>query len=135
MKLVSVYDQPMAPFVLYQLLEEREHHQCISHKAMPDFMEHVRFVYSKPYLAWYLVEEGGEFIGATYLTKQREIGIFLFKKFQGKSLGAKAIELLMQTHPGRFLANIAPTNPGSSEFFKNLGFKLIQHTYELEVAR
>ena len=135
MKLVSVYDQPMSPEVLFQLLQEREQHQCISHKAMPNYLDHIRFFYSKPYLAWYLVEEGGEYIGATYLTRQREIGIFLFRKHQGKSLGAKAVQLLMDAHPGKFLANIAPTNPGSSEFFKNLGFKLIQHTYELEAAK
>ena len=132
MKLIDVYKHKKSAELLYQLLQEREQHQCISHKELPSFINHLRFVDSRPYLAWYLVELRGTVIGATYLTRQREIGIFLFRKHQGKSLGAKAVQLLMDAHPGKFLANIAPTNPGSSEFFENLGFKLIQHTYELE---
>ena len=132
MKLIDVYKHKNSAELLYQLLQEREQHQCISHKELPSFINHLRFVDSRPYLAWYLVELRGTVIGATYLTRQREIGIFLFRKHQGKSLGAKAVQLLMDAHPGKFLANIAPTNPGSSEFFENLGFKLIQHTYELE---
>ena len=131
MKLIDVYNHKSSATLLYLLLQEREQHQCISHKQLPSFIDHLRFVDSKPYLAWYLVEQRGTVIGATYLTRQREIGIFLFKEHQMMGYGAKAIELLMEAHPGRFLANIAPTNPGSSEFFKNLGFKLIQHTYEL----
>lgn len=132
MKLIDVYKHKNSAELLYQLLQEREQHQCISHKELPSFINHLRFVDSRPYLAWYLVELRGTVIGATYLTRQREIGIFLFREHQGKSLGAKAVQLLMDAHPGPFLANVAPTNPGSSEFFKNLGFKLIQHTYELE---
>ena len=131
MNLIDVYKHKNSAELLYQLLQEREHHQCISHKELPSFINHLRFFDSKPYLAWYLVELGGIVIGSTYLTKDREIGIFLFKEHQGKSLGAKAVQLLMDTHPGRFLANIAPTNPGSAEFFRNMGFKPIQHTYEL----
>ena len=135
MRLIDVYKHNESAQLLYRLLQEREHHQCISHKTLPPFDEHWKFIVSRPYLAWYLVEQRGTIIGATYLTKQREIGIFLFRKHQGKSLGAKAVQLLMDAHPGKFLANVAPTNPGSSEFFKNLGFKLIQHTYELEAAK
>ena len=131
MNLIDVYKHKNSATLLYQLLQEREQHQCISHKELPSFINHLRFFDSKPYLAWYLVELGGIVIGSTYLTKDREIGIFLFKEHQGKSLGAKAVQLLMDTHPGRFLANIAPTNPGSAEFFRNMGFKPIQHTYEL----
>ncbi|CAB5221003.1 GNAT domain containing protein [uncultured Caudovirales phage] len=131
MKLIDVYKHKNSAELLYQLLQEREQHQCISHKELPSFINHLRFVDSRPYLAWYLVELRGTVIGATYLTKQREIGIFLFTQHQMMGYGAKAVQLLMQTHPGMFLANIAPTNPGSAEFFKNLGFKHIQNTYQL----
>ena len=132
MKLIDVYINPRTVYLLYELLLERESHQCISHKEMPSMAQHLAFMRSKPYLAWYLIEHDGQIIGATYLSKQREIGIFLFKAHQMKGYGAKAVQLLMEAHPGRFLANIAPTNPGSSEFFQNLGFKHIQNTYELE---
>ena len=131
MKLVDVYKHKNSAELLYRLLQEREQHQCISHKALPSFINHLRFVQSKPYLAWYLVELGGEIIGATYLTKHREIGIFLFNEHRYMGYGAKAVQLLMDAHPGPFLANIAPTNPGSAEFFHNLGFRHIQNTFAL----
>ena len=135
MNLVNVYDVEDAAKLLYELLLEREKHQCISHRAMPDYLQHVKFFKSQPYRAWYLIMDGSVCLGATYLTMQREIGIFLYRRHQMKGLGAKAVQLLMQAHPGKFLANIAPSNPGSSEFFQNLGFKLIQHTYELEAQK
>ena len=59
--------------------------------------------------------------------------IFLNKKIQGKGIGFKALKLLIDKNPRkRYLANVNPKNKKSSYFFKNNGFNLIQHTYELE---
>lgn len=134
MKLLNVYQTPGSVDTLYALLLERTQEQSISHKGAVHIGDHIDFVNSRPYLAWYLIEHEAETIGATYLTHQREIGIFLFKEHQGQSLGRQAVALLMAAHPGRFLANIAPTNPGSYEFFKNMGFRHIQNTLELHEA-
>jgi RimJ/RimL family protein N-acetyltransferase len=129
-KLIEVEPSNLATLqILYRLLEERDPETNISHKEMPSFEEHVRFVAKREYLAWYLIEHDGEYIGATYLTRAREIGIFLFKAHQGKKLGRKAVEMLMERHPGKFLANMNPSNSKSARFFRNLGFDFIQCTY------
>ncbi|RZD45223.1 MAG: N-acetyltransferase, partial [Thaumarchaeota archaeon] len=72
-------------------------------------------------------------VGSIYLTKNNEIGIFLIKKNQSKGIGVNALKLLMKKNlKVRYLANVNPKNKKSIEFFKKNGFKLIQHTYELE---
>ena len=117
---------------LYDLLEERKPVTYISHKKMPTYEEHVNFVKSSPYSKWYIIEVDEERAGSIYLTKQNEIGIFLNEGLQEKGIGSNALNLLIGKNPDlRYLANINPENKKSIEFFKKLGFTLIQYTYEL----
>ncbi len=118
---------------LYKLLTERDPRANISHKEMPSYEEHVKFVLLKPYTKWYVILLDGDKIGSIYLSKKDEIGIFLSKNIQGKGIGNCAINLLEKKNPRkRYLANVNPKNKNSSKFFKKNGFKLIQHTYELK---
>ena len=117
---------------LYELLSERDSVANISHKKMPTYNEHVKFVTSKPYLRWYVVFYNDKKSGSAYLTKQNEIGIFVKKELHGKGIGSQILELVMEKNgSGRYLANISPKNKKSIKFFKNHGFNLIQYTYEL----
>ena len=117
---------------LYNLLDERKPVTYISHKKMPTYEEHVNFVKSSPYSKWYIIEVDGERSGSIYLTKQNEIGIFLNEGLQEKGIGSNALNVLIGKNPDlRYLANINPENKKSIEFFKKLGFRLIQYTYEL----
>ena len=100
---------------------------------MPTWREHVRFVRSKPYKAWYLISDApGHYAGGIYLSKMDEIGVFLFKNFQKLGYGSQAVSLLMKKHRAvkRFLANASPLNDRSIQFFKSMGFGHIQNTYE-----
>ena len=118
---------------LFDLLEERDSTANISHKKMPTYNSHIKFIKSKPYSKWYIIFRSKEKIGSIYLSKNDEIGIFLSKKFQGKNVGNFALNELMKKNPRkRFLANVSPKNKKSLQFFKNNGFKLIQYTFELE---
>ena len=104
----------------------------ISHKKIPTYYEHVKFVKSKPYSKWYVLENSKTKIGSIYLSKNDEIGIFLKKKYFSKGFANKALELLIQKNPrDRYLANVNPKNIRSIKFFKKNGFKLIQYTFEL----
>ena len=116
-------------YYLYALLKERELSQSISHRVMPGYLDHIDFVDSRPYYAWYFIEHDGHVSGSIYLSKQREIGISVFKKDQKQGVATWAIKELMDIHPGKFLANINPDNIASANLFKKFGFKLIQHTY------
>ena len=131
MHLISAYECPGdGQWVTYCLLSERDASVNISHKAMPCLGEHIKFFESKPYEAWYLIVET-EPVGACYLSKQNEIGVQVFKRDQGKGYGRAAVQELMRLHGSRrYLANINPHNERSAKMFKDLGFGLIQHTYE-----
>ena len=117
---------------LFELLKDRDPRANISHKKMPSYNEHLKFIKSKPYTKWYIILKSKDRIGSIYLSKNDEIGIFLSKKYQGKNIGNDALKELIRKNPReRYLANVNPKNKKSSIFFKNNNFKLIQHTYEM----
>lgn len=117
---------------LYNLLKERESTTNISHKKMPTYSEHVKFVSSNSYFRWYIIEYQGKKSGSIYLSKNNEIGIFIKNSSQGNNMGQTVLKLLIQKHPrSRYLANINPKNKKSIKFFKKNGFNLIQYTFEL----
>ena len=135
---VDVYSEPSAPQVLYELLGERKPYMNISHKEMPSYEAHCTFFASRPYEAWYLIaydaapaERARSFVGTIYLTRQREVGLFVFERHRGRGFGRVALAALRLAHPGRILANISPRNEASQHFFARNGAKLIQMTYEL----
>lgn len=115
----------------FQLLQEREPNQNISHKRMPSWDEHCDFIRSSPHQAWYwFASDHGQPAGCVYLSKDREIGIGVLKQHRGHGLAKQAIQELMTLHPGRFLANIHPQNSESTRLFHKLGFHFLQVTYE-----
>jgi RimJ/RimL family protein N-acetyltransferase len=132
-KLVSVYRLPKrAPQVLYQLLQERTPDVNISHRQMPSWKEHLNFISRRPYAAWYVIMSGDKHVGAAYLTRFDEIGISILQEHRKSGYGHQAVRLLMREHPRKkYLANINPRNSKSIRLFERLGFRLIQHTYEL----
>ncbi len=117
---------------LYNLLKERDSNVNISHKKMPTYNEHIKFVASKPYFRWYIIEYNNKKSGSIYLSKNNEIGIFVKKSFRGNKIGENAMKLLIQKYTkSRYLANVNPKNKKSIKFFKKFKFKLIQNTFEL----
>jgi len=121
---------------LYELLEERKSITYISHKKMPTYEEHVKFVRSRPYSKWYIINVNGEKAGSIYLTKQNEIGIFVSEQLQKKGVGSNALNALIEKNVGlRYLANINPENRKSVDFFEKSGFRLIQHTYKITIDK
>lgn len=141
MKLVDVYAVSQAPELLWVLLAERPVENRISHQVMPSREEHDDFVTSTPYRYWYLIEEGGAFVGDLCVTELNEIGVSILREHQRRGYGSEAINLFVQTHEplpaipakrnARWLANIAAGNEGSKTFFGRLGFERIQETWAL----
>jgi RimJ/RimL family protein N-acetyltransferase len=122
-KLSDVYSHPGSNDVLYDLLREREPHESISHRSMPTWRQHCRFVDSRPYLDWRIVVHEGLPRGAVYLTKQRELGVGILKEHRGHKFASRALSKLMEMHAGgHFLANINPANQASIALFLKLGF-------------
>ena len=119
---------------LHNLLAQRNSIVNISHKRMPTWEEHVKFVKSKPYSKWYIIYNKDEKIGSIYLSKQSEIGIHLLKKYEKESIHLESIKKLMLLNSKiKFRANISPKNKNYIMLFEKLGFKMVQHTYELDL--
>lgn len=130
--LESVYNHSGYIKILYDLLKERTPEQSISHKEMPNYVQHAEFVNSRPYFRWYFILYEDQIVGSVYLTYEREIGIFIFNRFKRRGFGEQAVRMLMSTAPGKFLANVNPQNEASRKLFEKLGGQLIQVTYELK---
>ena len=117
---------------LYKLLSERKSYENISHKKNPTFAKHLKFIRSKPYSKWYIIYYMKEKIGSTYLTKQDEIGVHFKEQNVTNKIRSDVLKMVMTKNPrNRYLININPRNKNMKNFIKNKGFKLIQHTFEL----
>ena len=123
---------------LYELLSVRKPNENISHKKNPTYAKHVNFVMSKPYSKWYIIYYRKQKIGSIYLTKQDEIGAHFKelpkqqKQYPEMDLWLHVVKMIMKKNPrNRYLVNINPKNTRMKNFLKNVGFKLIQHTYEM----
>ena len=116
---------------LYKLLKNRTLKTNISHKFLPSYSQHVKFVKSKPYSKWYIIYYGNQKCGSIYLSKQNEIGMHLQKKHNTLKIKNESLNAIIQKNPRyRYLVNINPKNKELIKFFKNNNFKLIQYTYE-----
>ena len=118
---------------LYDLLEERNSISNISHKKMPTFKNHLKFVSSKPYKKWYIIKMSTNSIGSIYLSYQNEIGFFLKKEYDDAKIANFIIKLFMKKNPlDEYFVNISPRNTKLIKFYKDLGFSLLQKTFKLE---
>ncbi len=59
--------------VLYDQLKNREYD--ISHKFLPRFQDHIKFVKSHPYLHWVMILKDGSPIGNFYIQEDNSVGL------------------------------------------------------------
>jgi len=119
---------------LYWILGQRNTETNISHGKMPTFKKHEKFVASKPYKKWYVIKFLDERIGSIYLSYQNEIGLFFKKEYSKTMIANYVLKFFMKKNPQqRYFVNINPRNKKSIKFFTKNGFKILQHTYKLEI--
>lgn len=125
--------------ILYEMLMERDVQLGISHKGMPTWYEHKKFVASLPYKDWCFIRKMAAgyapvILGAVYITDDWEIGIQILKDHQRQGYASWAIREMMarHNHMQPFRANINPRNAASIALFRKLGFKDLQLTLQLE---
>jgi len=117
---------------LYDLLKNKDPNANISHKKMPSYDEHVKFVMSKPYTNWYIIEYDKTKVGAIYLSKQDEIGISISNDYEYDQIVKPALKLLMKLNQRkRYLANTSPKDIRSQEFLLKNGFTGLEYVYEM----
>lgn len=117
---------------LYQLLKERDSKVNISHKKIPTYSQHKRFVLSKPYRKWYVIIYDNDKIGSIYLTDINEVGTHLRKEYDKEPIKKQVLKKIIKIDSKkRYLVNLSPKNKSALKFFKSQGFDLLQYTYEL----
>jgi len=118
---------------LYELLKNKDPNSNISHKKMPSYDEHVKFVMSEPYTIWYIIEYDKKNVGAIYLSKRDEIGISINNDSEYDQIVKIALKLLMELNPRkRYLANVSPNDVRSQEFLLKNGFTGLEYIYEIK---
>ena len=118
---------------LYELLKNKDPSTNISHKKMPSYDEHVKFVMSKPYTNWYIIECNIKNVGSIYLSKRDEIGISINNDFEYDQIAKMALKLLMKINPRkRYRVNVSPKNIRLQEFFLKSGFTGFEYVYEMK---
>lgn len=132
---------------LFELLQEREKDESISHKEMPTYLEHIKFVQSDPYERWFIIfdEDEHDIVGSVYITKKNEIGIAIYKNCSRRGYAKAVLSKFNVMHSvldnfsyytrSPFYANINPANTKSIALFEQAGFKHIQNTYKLDLIR
>ena len=116
---------------LYELLKERPDNINISHKEIPSYEQHKKYVSSKPYDVWFIIWKNSIRVGSIYKTKLGEIGIFVKKEYQRQGIAKNTIPMIYGYGVGNNIANVNPLNIKSICLFKQLGFEHIQNTYKL----
>ena len=121
---------------LYELLLQRKKIVNISHKKMPTYEEHVKFIESEPYSKWYIIQIDDKKIGSIYLTKENEIGIHFFTQYEESERFQNVIkEFFLKEPREKFFMNVSPKNEKYIDLAKKLGFHLVQHTYERDESK
>ena len=114
---------------LFNHLKERDPRENISHKKMPTYDEHVKFVLSKPYSKWYIIFEKNKKIGSVYLTNADELGLHLKKEYFRESMLKEILECLMKNEQNkRFVFNVSPRNKKFMKFLQKNGYVISQQT-------
>lgn len=135
-RLVSVYRSADAARVLFELLNERTRTESISHQRMPTWSRHRAFIRSRPYRAWYLIQDRDEPVGSVYLSMNYEIGLFIFRRYRGRGYASEALQQLIRRNRLRkAFVNINPRNRPGLGMIKRLGGQHIQNTYRLDVRK
>jgi hypothetical protein len=117
---------------LYYLLEGRPEEESISHKSMPSFIEHAKFLDSNPYKFHFVIYDNYNPIGVLYISHKNEVGIHFIKDIEGKEREESfeaLVDFILRTKEKLFF-NVSPKHKLLNKILKNKGLLTIQHTYE-----
>jgi len=125
--------------ITYDLLLQRRH--GISHRLAPVFEDHVKFVNSNPYRAWYLAMNNQKAVGTFYLSKENTIGINISEINYEQTVAAiinyvknnySPLPEIKSVRASIFTINVLPTNLSLIKILEKLDKEIIQICYALE---
>tara|TARA_B100000963_G_C22562522_1_gene642097 strand:- start:956 stop:1420 length:465 start_codon:yes stop_codon:yes gene_type:complete len=139
LRLIKVNDKRSHANTLFTILKNRKKKENISHKKLPTLSEHIKFIKSKPYRYWFIVEKEKKLLGTLYITRNNVISIKLLKKNKKifielltyVSKNIKPLGLIPTVRNPNFSINLSPENKYYANLLLNIGAKKIQETYLL----
>ena len=114
---------------LYEMLKERDSTVNVTHQKLPLFNEHLEFIKSKPYDAWYIIEIESKQVGHIYIDNENRIGWFIKREFKGFGFVIPAFEELKILHIRKnYLGKVNPNNFEAQNLLTKLKF-VLKNTY------
>ena len=123
---------------LYDLLKKRNYN--ISHKVLPDFKSHKKFVENNPYLYWYIFSLNEKAIGTFYIKSDNSIGINTNET--NKKIINEILDFILDNFspikgipseiPDYFFINVSQKNKELKDIVNSLGCVPIQVSYKLK---
>jgi len=123
---------------LYAQLKHRSHN--ISHKSVPSFEQHTKFVQNHPYRKWIILKDSDVAIGNIYIQYDNSLGLNvdssvsseqIHKILEGIYKSNSPLPAVPSVRFGEFFLNIASKNKMLQKKLSNLGFCEIQRTFIL----
>ena len=122
---------------LYELLKKRKY--LISHKDLPIYKIHKKFVEKNPYRFWYLISLEESYIGSFYIKYDNSVGINV--TLQNKEILISILSFLKDNHypnkvaasliPPYFYVNVASDNIELQNLFERLDARALQVSYKI----
>ncbi|MBO8232365.1 hypothetical protein CU311_06685 [Prochlorococcus marinus str. MU1402] len=121
---------------LYFLLKNRN--ASISHKKLPSFEDHRKFVLNHPYKTWNIVIKGNTHIGAQYIGFNNTVGIHLLPEYvvYRRNVITKVLENfspepgITSLIPNQFIFNVSVSDYDYVDDLLKLGAEQIQSTFQ-----
>lgn len=120
---------------LFELLKHRA--TGISHREMPSFSDHVKFVKNHPYRFWYIVELSKSPIGSLYFSFENSIGIsipngdssLIASVLKRATSLHKPLAAIRSVRPSNFYVNSHPFDHRLIRALESMDWKLLQLSY------
>ncbi len=130
MILYSVYTNPCARHVTYNLFKERQTNPYLSHvDPFPSWEDQVDYIKKRPYTHWCgaFDEDLCAYVGACWVDHYQS-GVYVLEKYWGNGYGTDMMRMLIEQHPEMpYTAYIHPKNVASIRLHQRLEYSL-DHT-------
>ena len=121
---------------LYKQIKKRSHN--ISHKSVPSFDQHAKFVQNHPYREWVIVKDNDRAIGNVYIHFDNSIGLHFesskyFDRVDEVLRFVNTSSLPLPAEPsvriGEFFFRVSSDNRLLQERLSILGFREVERTF------
>ena len=125
---------------LFKILKERKINSSISHKNLPTYKEHKKFVLSIPYRYWLLIRRVNINLGSVFVSRNNEISINLLENNETTYVEVlnfvinnfKPLKAIPSKRNSNFILNISPKNKFVLNILKKFKTEKVQETYKIE---